>query len=223
MKVKIKKQGKVKEFKLISKWSDVTMEKWLKLIDFKEGTKTKEAEETIAALSNIPKELIKQLELRDIAIIMDRVAEMQQEQDSSLKGIIEVEGKRYGFHPDLNSMTLGEWSDIETFIKDGIEKNMPQVMAVLYRPIVEETERGVYTIEAYDGDIAIRTEEMKKMSAEQVQSSLFFFSNLGKELSMTLPLYLMERLKEMKEQSPQNPLPKSGRGSEFSTDSQEGK
>ena len=29
MKVKIKKQGKVKEFKLISKWEDVTMEKWL--------------------------------------------------------------------------------------------------------------------------------------------------------------------------------------------------
>ena len=210
MKVKIKKQGKVKEFKLISKWSDVTMERWLKLIDFKEGTKTKEAEETIAALSNIPKDLIKQLELKDIAIIMERVAAMQQEQDSSLKGIIEVEGKRYGFHPDLNSMTLGEWSDIETFIKDGIEKNMPQVMAVLYRPIVEETESGVYTIEAYDGDIAIRTEEMKKMSAEQVQSSLFFFKNLGKELSMTLPLYLMERLKEMKTPLPPNLLQKSG-------------
>jgi hypothetical protein len=55
---------------------------------------------------------------------------------------------------------------------------------------------------------------MKKMSAEQVQSSLFFFSNLGKELSMTLPLYLMERLKEMKEQLPPNLLQKSGRGSE---------
>jgi hypothetical protein len=210
MKIKIKKQGKVKEFKLISKWSDVTMERWLKLIDFQEGSKSKEAEETIAALSNIPKELIKQLELRDIAIIMERVAEMQQEQDSSLKGIIEVNSKRYGFHPDLNSITLGEWSDLETFIKDGIEKNMPQVMAILYRPIVEETESGVYTIEAYDGDIAIRAEEMKKMSAEQVQSSLFFFKNLGKELSMTLPLYLMERLKEMKTPLPPNLLQKSG-------------
>jgi hypothetical protein len=210
MKVKIKKKGKVKEFKLISKWSDVTMEKWLKLIDFKEGTKTKEAEETIAALSNIPKDLIKQLELRDIAIIMERVAELQQEQDSSLKGIIEVNEKRYGFHPDLNSMTLGEWSDLETFIKDGIEKNMPKVMAVLYRPIVEETESGVYTIEAYDGDIAIRTEEMKKMSAEQVQSALVFFCNLGRVLSETLPSYLMDRLKEMKVQLPQNLLQKSG-------------
>ena len=39
MKVKIKKEGKVKEFKLISNWSDVTLNTWLKLIDFKEGTK----------------------------------------------------------------------------------------------------------------------------------------------------------------------------------------
>jgi len=52
------------------------------------------------------------------------------------------------------------------------------------------------------------------MSAEQVQSSLFFFSNLGKELSMTLPLYLMERLKEMKEQSQVNPSQKNGVGLE---------
>ena len=83
MKVKIKKQGKVKEFKLISKWSDVTLEKWLKLIDFQEGTKTKEAEETIAALSNIPKELIKQLELRDIAIRTEEMKKMSAEQVQS--------------------------------------------------------------------------------------------------------------------------------------------
>ena len=46
MKVKIKKNGKVKEFKLISKWSDVNYKTWLKLIDFQNNTRTKEAEET---------------------------------------------------------------------------------------------------------------------------------------------------------------------------------
>ena len=170
MKVKIKKQGKVKEFKLISKWSDVTLEKWLKLIDFETGSKTKEAEETIAALSNIPKDLIKQLELKDVAIIMGKIAELQQEQDSSLKRIVEIDGKEYGFHPDLDSITLGEYADIETFIKNDIEKNLPELMAVLYRPITEK-KNDVYTIAAYDGNIQIRAEEMKKMSAEQVQSA----------------------------------------------------
>ena len=209
MKVKIKKNGKVKEFKLISKWSDVNYKTWLKLIDFQNGTKTKEAEETIAALSDIPKDLIKQLNLSDVVVIMSRIAEMQQEQDSSLKRIIEVEGKRYGFHPDLSSITLGEWADIETFIKKDIEKNLPEVMAVLYRPIVEE-KNNVYTIDAYDGDITIRAEQFKKMVAEQVQSALVFFYNFARVLSGTLPLYLMQRLKETKTLSLQSLLQKSG-------------
>ena len=42
MKVKIKQDGEVKEFKLISSWSEVTLEKWLELIDFRNGTKSKE-------------------------------------------------------------------------------------------------------------------------------------------------------------------------------------
>ena len=214
MKVKIKKQGKVKEFKLINKWSDVTLEKWLKLIDFHSGSKSSEAEETIAALSDIPKKLIKQLELKDVAVIMSKVAELQQKQDSSLKRIIEVEGKEYGFHPDLQSITLGEYADIETFIKNDIEKHLPELMAILYRPITEKGENGVYTIQAYDGNIRIRTEQMKKMSAEQVQSALVFFYHLGNVLLTTLPLYLMEQLKEMKMQSQQNPSQKSGDGSE---------
>lgn len=210
MKVKIKKEGKTKQFKLISSWEEVTLEKWLKLIDFASETKTKEAEETIAALSTIPKQLIKQLELKDIAAIMSKLSEFQQQQNSSLKRIIEIDGKRYGFHPDLYSITLGEWADLETFIKQDIEKNLPEVMAILYRPVTAETERGVYTIAAYDGNITIRAEEMKKMSAEQVQSALVFFWHLGNVLLMTLPSFLMERLKEMKMQSQQNPLQKSG-------------
>ena len=44
MKVKVKKEGKVKEFKLINSWEDVTLEKWLQLIDFETGSKTEEAE-----------------------------------------------------------------------------------------------------------------------------------------------------------------------------------
>ena len=211
MKVKIKKEGKTKNYKLISKWADVTLEKWIKLVDLQKGSKTKEAQETIAALSTIPKQLIKQLELKDVVAIMNKLSEFQQQQGGSLKRIIEIDGKRYGFHPDLgNSITLGEWADLETFIKQDIEKNLPEVMAILYRPITEETDSGVYTIEAYDGNISIRAEQMKKMSAEQVQSALVFFWSLGSVLSMILPSYLMERLKEMKKQSQQNPSQKSG-------------
>ena len=197
MKIKIKKKGKAKEFKLISKWEDVNLESWMKLMDFHEGTKSEEAVGTIEELSNIPKDLIKQLELKDVAVILNRVSELQAKQDSSLKRIIEIEGNRYGFHPNLDSITLGEYADIETFIKNDIDKSMPELMAVLYRPIIKE-KNEVYTIEAYDGEIAMRAEEMKKMSAEQVQSALVFFYNLGNEFVPIMQSYLIQTLKEMK-------------------------
>ena len=199
MKVKIKKEGKVESFKLINSWSDVTLETWLQLIDFETGTKTEEATETIAALSDIPKKLIKELSLSDVAVIMSKVGELQAKQDTKLKRIIEINGVEYGFHPDLDSISLGEYADIEQFIKNGIDSSLPELMAVLYRPI-KLKKNDIYIVEPYDGDIRLRAEEMKQMSAAQVQSALFFFYNLGKVLSEILPLYLMERLKETKTQ-----------------------
>jgi len=200
MKVKIKKEGKVETFSLINSWSDVTLETWLKLIDFETGTKTEEATETIAALSDIPRRLVKELALSDVGALMSKIGELQANQDSSLKRIIELNGIEYGFHPDLDSISLGEYADIEQFIKNGIETSLPELMAVLYRPVKEKHKNGVYIINAYDGDIRMRTEEMKQMSAEQVQSALVFFYTFAKALSEIMPSFLTEKLKEMKMQ-----------------------
>ena len=210
MRIKINKENKTKEFKLISSWEDVTLENWTKLVNFKTESKSAEALETISTLSNIPKDLINQLAIHDVAVILNKIAELQQEQNSNLKKIIEIEGKEYGFHPDLDSITLGEYADIETFIKNGLEKHLPDIMAVLYRPIKDKGENGVYTIEGYDGNITIRAEQMKKMSSEQVQSALVFFYLLGKELQLILQSSMIHQLKEMKEQSHQNPSQKNG-------------
>ena len=213
MKVKIKKEGKTKQYNLISSWADVTLEKWIKLIEVKTESKTKEALETITALSDIPKQLVKELGIQDVAVIMSKIGELQVSQKGSLKKIIKVEGKEYGFHPDLSSISLGEYADIETMIKEGADKNLPELMAILYRPITEK-KNGVYTIEAYDGNITIRAEEMKKMSAEQVQSSLVFFWSLGNELLKILPSYLMELTQKIQKDLQTKHSQKDGVGSE---------
>ena len=199
MKVKIKKEGNTKEFNLIKSWSDVTLEKWVKLVDLHKGSRSNEALETITALSDIPKQLVNELGIKDVAIIMDKIAELQRKSDGRLRNVITVEGKDYGFHANLEDITLGEWADIETFIKLGIEKQMPEIMAILYRPIIER-KNDKYIIEAYDGNIAIRAEEFKKMSAEQVQNALVFFWGFADELLQTLPSVLMERVKDIQKQ-----------------------
>mgnify|MGYP003644378511 FL=1 len=214
MKVKIKKEGKKETYNTIDSWSDVTLEKFAELTELSKGSKAKEAEETLATLSDMPKKLIKELSLRDVSIILGKMAELQEEQETILKKIIEIDGKEYGMHPDLSEITLGEYADIETLIKEGIEDNLPELMAILFRPITAKGEsEDVYDIEAYDGKIKIRAEVMKKMSAEQVQSALVFFYGFGMVFLQTMRLYSMEQKQEMKT-SQMETLPKSGDGSE---------
>ena len=197
MKVKIKKEGKKKTYNTINSWEDVTLEKWMALTELAEGSKTKEAEETIAMLSDIPRKVVKELSLRDVAVILGKMGGLQSEQDTILKKVIEIDGVEYGMHPDLSEITLGEYADIETMIKEGIEKNLPELMAILFRPIVEK-ENDVYEIEAYDGKIKIRAEVMKKMAASQVQSALVFFYALGMIFLQTMQSFSEERTQEMK-------------------------
>ena len=51
MQVNIKKDGKKNTYNLINSWEDVTLEKWAKLIDSNNKSKTKEALDTITMLS----------------------------------------------------------------------------------------------------------------------------------------------------------------------------
>jgi|TARA_R110000824_G_C15010872_1_gene657310 hypothetical protein len=200
MDVKIKKDGKVKLYKGIKSWSDVTLKKWIELISFHDRCKGEEAEGTIATFFEIPKRVIKELSIKDVSVILESISEMQRKQDTYLKRIIEIDGVKYGFHPDLDQISLGEFADLEQILKVDIYKYLPDIMAILYRPVTAEGENGVYTIEPYDGNISIRSEIMKKMKAEQVQSALVFFWGFVNVLLIPLELFLTEATKEMKMQ-----------------------
>jgi len=214
MQVNIKKDGKKNTYNLINSWDDVTLDKWAKLIDSKSKSKTKEALDTISLLSDIPRKLVKELSINDVSNILNRVAALQNKASSRLKRIIKVDGVEYGFHPDLSEITLGEYADLETYIQNGMETNLSKLMAVLYRPIVEKNGKH-YSIERYNGSgVRMRSEKFKKMKAADVNSSLVFFWTLGNELSTILPLYLMERMKEMKQSVQMNSSQRSGDGLE---------
>ena len=199
MKLKIQKAGKTQEFNLINSWSEVNLDKWAKLVSMKTKTNSQEAVETISVLADMPKRLIKELGIKDVSKILEKIAVMQSQAESKLTKIITIDDIEYGFHPNLDELTLGEYADIETLINNNIEDNLAELMAILFRPIVERKNK-IYTIESYDAEITIRAEAMKKMSGQQVQNAMVFFWIFGKELLRILPLYLMElSLKKMQE------------------------
>ena len=212
MDVKIKKDGNTKKYRLVTKWENVTLEKWGKIIAKDIKSKPKAALEMITALSDIPKKLVKELSMQDVAVIMSKIAQIQADTKSELKKIIKVDGREYGFHPDLEEITLGEYADIENYIEMGLEGYLANLMAVLYRPIVEK-EGNNYTIEAYDTkNFNLRSEAFKKMKAREVNSSLLFFWSFVKELLKILPSYLTERNRVILSNPQMSSLQKSGIG-----------
>lgn len=83
----------------------------------------------------------------------------------------------FGFVPELNDLTFGEFVDIENNITDW--DNMHKAMAVLYRPIVKKYKKK-YEIEDYRGDNWY--DAMLDMPASVAVSAIVFFYNLETDL-----------------------------------------
>ena len=194
MNIKVKKEGKTKSYKIVDSWGDVTLEKWQQLAIGKKKSKTEEAKETIKALSDLPVKLVEEMALSDVATIFERLSKLQIK--GKLKKVFKIDEIEYGFLPDLDEITLGEWADREQYIKDGLEKNMHKIMAVLVRPITNK-EGKMYSVQAYKDGRERAEKFKKKMNAEQVQQSLVFFWSFGKELLNLLPSCLMEVMKKI--------------------------
>ena len=90
MKINVDKEGKKKTYNLINKWSDVTLEKWLKLVEFEGLSKTEETLETINLLSTMPKKIIRQLSIQDVAMIMKSLNTFQQSTGKKFRKIFSL-------------------------------------------------------------------------------------------------------------------------------------
>ena len=88
-----------------------------------------------------------------------------------------LNGIEYGFIPDLDDMSLGEYIDLDNNVSKW--EQMHVAMNVLYRPI-KISKVGKYNIEEYD---VKNPDKMKDMPLGAAIGSVFFFLNLGMELS----------------------------------------
>ena len=99
----------------------------------------------------------------------------------------------YGFIPNLDDMTLGEYVDLDTYLPKWEE--IEKAMAVLYRPITK-TYKGKYQIEDYTAE---GQDAYKDMPMSIVFGAMFFFYRLGIDLSQIMTVYL-EQNKDIRSQ-----------------------
>ena len=117
----------------------------------------------------------------------------------SLTTKFEMNGKTFGFIPNLDEMSSGEYMDLDNYITNWDE--MHRAMAVLYRPI-KQTMGERYLIEDYEGSEKY-CELMKNAPLKVTLGAMVFFWNLGKELLKSTMDYLVEN-PEMNIQSKAN-------------------
>jgi len=102
--------------------------------------------------------------------------------------VVQIDGKRYGFIPDWDAFTAGEWIDMETYLSD-FWKNAHKIVSVLYREVTYEL-GDRYEIEKYTAkeDASI----FEEMSAELVSGMLLFFWTTRNELLHDMKSSLLE-------------------------------
>lgn len=98
-----------------------------------------------------------------------------------------MDGVEYGFIPNLDDMSFGEYIDLDTYLGDW--QNIHKAMAVLYRPIKSKYGER-YNIVDYQ---IIDSEMMRKMPMDAVLGAVLFFYRLGMELSKAMISYLEEQ------------------------------
>lgn len=134
------------------------------------------------------------LKMSSVTAIIDILTDMLEVRPNHVERF-KLNGVEYGFIPDLDEMSLGEYIDLDNNASKW--ENMHIAMNVLYRPIVT-SKVGKYNIEEYT---ISNPEKMLDMPLDAALGSLFFFYNLGIELSKhTILSSNLEEMEEFQEQ-----------------------
>jgi hypothetical protein len=166
---------------------DITVDQYLRIQAIPEGDELRQVVETICILCDLTEGEVMamaQADIQHIGAVIGGILEKYSD-DYPVERIIELD-QRYGFHPNLSRVTVAEFADIETLCKESLDKNLPQVMGILYRPIVEE-HGEFYRIADYDGED--RTEFFREMKMAHALGAAAFFLRTGTALVDALDSY----------------------------------
>jgi len=167
---------------------DVTLHQYQRFLKIQESTNDDNVlgMKMIEIFCNVSPEIVKGLKVNDAYAIVEMLKNIMT-QKSNLQRVIRVRGIRYGFIPNLDEMTFGEYVDLDTYLTSW--DNMHKAMSVLYRPI-ERQEKDLYNIKEYEAKL---DDNLLHMPMDAVMGSILFFYHLGNDLSKTMIAYLTEK------------------------------
>ena len=183
----------MKEVKLSipSEWCDITIGTYQEYVKIQqsESSEKNKVIGSLTLLCNTKPLIIKKMVYSDLVDIMNIIKSMidAEPKKEDFKKVFTFSGTEFGFVPNLNKLTTGEYIDLESYCKNPIE-NLHIIMSILYRKVTNKV-NDRYAIEPYNPD-EFKEELFKDCPMDVALSSLGFFLTLGEKLARISRRYL---------------------------------
>ena len=128
---------------------------------------------------------VAQIRYKDVAEITANINNLFTKENAFIQRF-KMGGVEFGFIPNLDEMSTGEYMDLDTYITDW--DTMHNAMAVLYRPITNKL-GNKYQIEEYKGSVTY-ADVMRHAPLDVVLGAMVFFYTLGNDLLKSTINYL---------------------------------
>jgi len=193
------------ELKLPHRWSD------LSLGELQVMMTSENPLERVSACSGKSVEQLRKMPQKLLEAAGEHIDNLLTQETARFEKVLTMDGKRFGFIPDWDAFTAGEWIDLENYLED-FWKNAHKVMAVLFREVTYEIGDS-YEIQKYTAkeDASV----FEEMPADLVSGTLLFFWTTRNELLHSIQSSLLRVAGEAIQ------LAKNGDGITSSTPSQE--
>jgi hypothetical protein len=172
---------------------EISLGQYQKFLKIQEENEDKNfiAQKMVEIFCNIPLDQVVRLRYSDVQKITEIMTKML-DAKPSMTEMFKLKGVEYGFIPNLDQISFGEFVDLDSYLQDWTKMHL--AMNVMYRP-VDIQAKGRYNIKEYKpGD----ADHLKDMPLGIALASIFFLLNLGKELSQVMMDYLDQgKIKEV--------------------------
>lgn len=179
-----------------TKLSEIPLKHYQKFLGIAEKTNDEVflAEKMIECFCGIELKEVVKIPFKEVEALSHHFANMF-EQKTEFINRFTLAGTEFGFIPNLENMSWGEYIDLEANISD--VKTFHKAMAVMYRPIVEK-HGDKYLIEPYES-AANYSEVMEFAPLNIALGAKVFFWNLESELLQATLYYLESQILMNKE------------------------
>jgi len=168
--------------------SEITLRQYLdyqKVMKSEGITEEFEMLATVTIFCRLSVEQAKSIPLKELKDISKHIAEIMSKPPRFFNTFT-LDKVRYGFIPNLDEMTAGEYIDLDKYFSD--EEKFCNAMAIMYRP-VNKSVGNSYTIEPYESSEKYR-KQMESASIEVFLGAQVFFYNLSRKLLVATSQYL---------------------------------